>query len=237
MSGVQQNLTPSEVGLPDLLNLFQKNLLLQFNSHHIAQIQDFNKVQQTASATVNYKKSFLVPDTMGVYSEQLLDYPLMVNMPVIFLGGGDGCLTFPVESGDDCLVCFNDRDLDRWFSGSTTSAPNTSRLHAYADGVVIVGLRRLSEAIPNFSSDSVEMRTYDGLTKISLKTDGSKVTIKVGPTMTMEISATGQWKLLNAAGQDLITTLMNLFLNSTVLGVPIVPSPADFAVLTSFKPI
>lgn len=239
MTTPQQNLIPNEVGLADLLNLFEKNLLLKFNCHHIAQIQDFNRNQQTASATINYKKSFSVPDAMGVYSEKLVDYPLLVNCPVIFLGGGDGFLTFPVQSGDDCLVLFNDRDIDNWFAGSSTSAPHSPRLHSFSDGLIIVGPRRLSEVIPNFSSDSVEIRTFDGLTKISMKMDGSRVTIKVGPLLTFVLNQDGTVQITNPAG-ELLTSIANLFTAitaGTVLGVPIVLPPTyatDLAIVETF---
>jgi len=236
----QQNLNPNEVELKDLLSLFEKNLLLKFNCHHIAQIQDFNPAQQTASATINYKKSFSLPNSMGVYTEQLVDYPLLVNCPVIFLGGGDGCLTFPVQTGDDCLVLFNDRDIDNWFSGSITSAPRTGRLHAFPDAIIIVGLRMLREVIPSFSTDSVELRNFLGTTKISMKMDGSQVSIKVGPLMTFILKQDGTVSITNESGQDLLQTLANLFAAIpalTVLGVlPVMPPTyaTDLAVLETY---
>jgi hypothetical protein len=134
------------------------------------------------------------------------------------------------------MILFNDRDIDNWFNGSTASGVNTARMHSFSDGIVLIGPRSLPNIIPSFDSDGMAFRTKTGTTKIKILEDGSKIIITVGPFMTMEIDATGQWKLLNAAGQDLITTLMNLFTQSTVLGVQIVPSPADFLVLTSFKP-
>lgn len=227
MTAPQQNLVPSEVDLNDTLNLFKKNLLLRFNCHHVAKVQSFNKVTQTASVTINYKKSFSLPNSMGVYSEKLVDYPILASCPVIFVGGGGGCLTFPVEQGDDCLVLFNDRDIDNWFSGSSTSAPQTSRLHSFSDGLIIVGPRSMNNLIPTFSDDAIELRTIDGLTKVSIKTDGSQVTIQVGPLLTFVLNQDGTVQITNPTG-ELLSVLFNLLSaipSGTVLGVPLVLPP------------
>jgi hypothetical protein len=58
------------------------------NCHAIATIQSFDPTKQTASATVNYKKTYFKPDTAGVYRPVLVDYPQLIDCPVIFLGGG-----------------------------------------------------------------------------------------------------------------------------------------------------
>lgn len=202
MTVAQQNLIPNEVELRDLLNLFEKNLMLKFNSHHIATIQDFNPAQQTASATINYKKSFSLPNAAGSYTEQLVDYPLLVNCPVIFLGGGETSLTFPVDSGDTCLVLFNDRDMDNWFAGSTSSAPHTSRLHSFSDGIIIVGPRALRDVITDFDTSRATLR-YGLLSRVAI--GETQAVLENGPkeTPTCTVGAvSGKALIQNVASGD-----------------------------------
>lgn len=208
---IVQNLIPNDPDMKDLLNLFKKEIFLNLNTHHIGKIQSFNPLNQTAMVTINYKKTYFEPNLItGVYANKLVDYPILIDCPVICSGGGTGLITFPISKGDDCLVIFNDRDLDNWFQGSSTSANATGRLHSFADGIILVGLRSLNHAVINYSGSDIELRTTDGLTKIAIAGDGSKVTVTVGPTMTLVISATGKVSITNGVG-ELISSLVKLY--------------------------
>lgn len=233
-----QNLISADPELKDVLSLFRRDIFLNLNCHAIGKIQLFNPLNQTATVSINYLKTFLVPDITGVYVNKMVSYPLLGTCPVICLGGGNTAMTFPITTGDDCLVFFNDRDMDNWYSGSSTSGVNTPRMHSISDAIVLVGLRSQNNVLPNYNPTDAEFRTKDGLTKIAIKADGSKVTITVGPFMTFEIDETGKIKATNTtfALGDLITAIFNLFTQSTVLGLPLITPPNDLAVLASFKP-
>lgn len=165
-----QNLIPNEPELKDLFALFRKEVFLGLNCHAIATVQSFNADNQTASATVNYKKTFFKPDATGVYNPTLVNYPQLIDCPVIFLGGGGASLTFPVAQGDECLVLFNDRDLDRWFQGNSNINPATPRLHSFSDAILLVGLRSLANSVPNFNPDNAEIQT--GSLKVTFRKEG-----------------------------------------------------------------
>ncbi len=211
LNPLPNNQQPSELDLTDILELTKKDLLLNLNCHAIAQIQMFNPLQQTATASVNYRRTLYKNDPLtGVRIATLVNYPFLADCPVMFLGGGNGCLTFPVTTGDDCLVFFNDRDIDNWFSGSTTSGVATNRLHSFSDGIILVGLRNLNNVIVNFNGADIELRTRDGLTKIVIAGDGTSVTVNVGPAMTLVLSADGTVSITNGV-TELISALISLF--------------------------
>lgn len=192
-----ENLTPQEPELKDLLDLFRKNLLLGFNCHHIGAVQSFNSAKQTATATINYKKTFLKPDSTGVYKTTLEDYPTLIDCPVVVLGGGGASLTFPVAKGDECLVLFNDRDFDAWFQGNTGAAVPTSRLHSFADGIILVGIRSL----PNV------LKTYDTVRAVlSL----GQATVGVGGGGGTKVLIGNNTTTLNTLLQSLLTDLLTL---------------------------
>lgn len=153
MSSLPFTQSPAEPHLKDVLDQLRKSILLGLNCHHVGTVQAFDETQQTATITLNYKKTFYqLNQSTKLYAPVLIDYPVMTECPVIVLGGGSGRLTFPISRGDECLVLFNDRDLDNWFQGSSGSAPATPRLHSFADGIALVGLRSLGKVIDNYDT-------------------------------------------------------------------------------------
>lgn len=149
-----QNLNPvGEPQLLDLLQLWRKDLLLAFNCHAIANVSEFFPGDQTATVTIAYKQSYLAKNPDGTYSIKLSDYPALVKAPVHIYGGGGGFLTFPIAAGDECLVCFNDRDLSDWLQGKKAGPPATTRLHSFSDAIIIVGLKSALQKIEGYDME------------------------------------------------------------------------------------
>ncbi len=231
-----QNFVPNEPELKDVLNLLKKEILLKLNCHAIVTVQSFDKDAQTATATVNYKRTYFERDAVsGTYSPVPVNYPVMVDCPVMFLGGGNSALTFPVAKGDEALALFNDRDMDNWFAGSSGSVVATSRLHAFSDGILLVGLRSQANVIPDFNGDAAEFRTKSGSARVVVHDDYIRLVFP-DSDMTLEVTSTGKFKVLNSSGEDLITALINIFTQAEAGGFPLVVPPTDLAVLQSLKP-
>lgn len=147
------NQTPVDPSLKDLLDMLKKDIFLSLFCHQIGTIKEFDSTNQTASITINYKKTFYqLNAATGLYSPVLVDYPALVDCPVICLGGGATALTFPIQAGDECLVLFNDRDMDNWFQGGAGAALATPRLHSFSDGVALVGLRSLGNVLTDYDA-------------------------------------------------------------------------------------
>jgi hypothetical protein len=198
LSNIQQNLVPTEPHLIDLLNLFKKQIFLDFNSHHLGTIQSFNALTQTASASINYPKTFFnFNTTTGVYETTVQNYSVITEAPVIILGGGEGAITFPIAAGDECLIFFNDRDLDNWFVGGAGSPCATARLHSFSDALILVGISSLANVYLNYDTTRVVLR--NGVTGTTL----------VGVSAT-QIKIANATTTLNTLLQSLITDLTNL---------------------------
>lgn len=131
--------------LSDLFDTWKRDIFLSLNCHAIATVQKFDRVALTVSATINYSKSYLQLQPNGKYITVLVDYPILLDCPAIILGGGGGSISFPIGKGDQCLILFNDRDIDNWFSGASVGELATNRLHSFSDGIALVGLNKVSD--------------------------------------------------------------------------------------------
>lgn len=210
-----QNQAPTDVTLADAFALAKKDVLLNLNAHHIGTVQSFNAAKQTATATINYKKTFFqLNAATGVYNPVLFDYPELVDCPVIFLGGAATALTFPVAQGDECLVLFNDRDMDNWFTGGGGGAVATPRLHSFADGIILVGLRSLGNVLQNVDAVRATLRgSKDGQTIVG-----------VGATL---IKIANSQYTLNSLLQELISDVQSLVSATAAITVTYLPGPGS----------
>lgn len=196
MADLPHVILPTEPSLKDAFNAHKMDVLATLNCHHVGQVEEFNADEQTAKVSIVYKRTYFEKRD-GAYKPVLVDYPVLVDSPVICLGGGGGRLTFPIAKGDECLVLFNDRDIDNWFEGSTGAAVATPRMHAFADAFVLVGLR----SRPNVLADYDEVRT--ALTQ-------GDATVAVGGAGGAKVLITNADGTLNDALQTLSAKLKTL---------------------------
>lgn len=192
------------VGLTDILVELARGINLKLNCHAIAQIKSFNATTQTCTATINYQKTIVTRNSDGTYSEKAENYPVLVDVPVIILIGGNSALTFPISAGDDCLILFNDRDMDNWVTSGQVLPPNTARLHDLNDGVALVGLRPATKAIASY--DTTRARLQNGNTYVGV--GASKVKIDNGTKTLKDLldATNGILKILNDLNTALVPT-------------------------------
>src|SRR4051812_5415291 len=74
-------------------------------------VQSFDSVKGTCKVQPTIKAR--VRDAQG--KESWVAMPLLVDVPVIFLGGGGFVVTFPVKKDDECLIFFGCRCIDAWW--------------------------------------------------------------------------------------------------------------------------
>jgi hypothetical protein len=100
---IQQAKNKVNPDLKDVLDLLSRNIKMTLNCHAIAQIQSFDPAKQTVSATLMYKKTVFKRQTNSSYKSTLADYPILLDVPAVVLGGGSSHLTFPIAKGDECV--------------------------------------------------------------------------------------------------------------------------------------
>ncbi len=209
--------------LTDVLNSHGNQLFIDLNCHHLATIQAFDASKQTVQVSINYKQTYFDFVTEGqVTAPRLVDYPIIIDVPLIVIGGGTARITFPVSPGDQCLLLFNDRDIDNWYNGSTTSENATARLHAFSDAVALIGPNNLNTVIENY--DAIRAIITNGTAKSGINPQENKLTLTNG-----SIS-------LNDVLQDLCTEIKNLIVAINTLKVTGVLPGSPIQLSTSLDP-
>lgn len=180
-SPLARNKPLEEISLTDVLIEHARALNIKLNCHAIAQVQEFNSAKQTITATINYQREVVKRNTNGTYSVKAQNYPVLSNVPIIILSGGNANLTFPIQKGDDCLILFNDRDMDTWLSSSTIQPPNSNRLHDFSDAVALVGLKPFTKSISAYDATRAKLsngETYVGVSDSHVKIANNITTLK-----------------------------------------------------------
>ena len=168
---------PNPIANPDLralLNAHADEIFASLNCHQIGTIIDYTEATGTATVQINAKRIvYNTPQTGDSVLQQtptLVDYPPLKDVPVMFPSGGGAFLYFPVKKGDQCLLLFNDRDIDSWFEAGGTNPPPSARMHSLSDAIAIVGISNKVTPPPVGGGDVVLI--YSGGT-ISINLAGS----------------------------------------------------------------
>lgn len=118
--------------------------------------------------------------------------PLLMDVPVVFPGGGGFSLTFPVTAGDECLVVFGDRCIDAWWQHGGTQAPMEPRMHSLSDAFALVGIRNQTRALGAYSTTHAQLRSDDGTLYLEMQPGGVlKVVAPSGMQLIGNLDVTG----------------------------------------------
>lgn len=131
-------------------------------------VQSFDPKAMTVTVQPSIRGRIERPDG----SIASVNLPLLVDVPVVYPGGGGFTLTFPIRLGDECLVLFADRCIDSWWQSGGIGEPLEARMHNLSDGFALVGPRSLARSLPSVSTQNTQLRTDDGATYLEIQPNG-----------------------------------------------------------------
>lgn len=100
------------------------------------------RVTAVGATTINCR-----PVINRVVNGESIALPEFVDVPPLFLQGGNSYTAHPIAIGDYCLLIFTERCFDRWYAGQDYQPPLELRMHDYSDAIAIVGINPLADAI------------------------------------------------------------------------------------------
>lgn len=125
-----------------------------------------------------------------------IDLPLCVDVPCQFPSGNRFFITWPVFPGDECLLIFSQRCIDRWALEGDTQEPDDYRIHDMSDAFAIVGVNSLPLAIEDFQMDGIDIRSPLRASFVKVKDD----TIEVFAEVLVDVKA----PTINATATEVI---------------------------------
>jgi phage baseplate assembly protein gpV len=147
-------------------------------------VQSFDP--ETVTVSVQPAIRYTEKDKDG--NESTHDYPLLVDVPVIFPHGGGCTLTFPVKAGDECLLIFADRCIDFWWQSGGVQEPVDTRMHDLSDAFAIPGPMSQTRKVGGISTSAAQLRTDDGAAFVEVAA-GHAITLQTPGRLTA--TATG----------------------------------------------
>ena len=101
-----------------------------------------------AKVTAVQEKTISVQPVINrVVDGKSIQLPQFTKVPPLFMQGGGSYTAHPIAVGDYCLLILTERCFDRWYSGSDFQDPAEFRMHDYSDGIAIVGINPIAEAL------------------------------------------------------------------------------------------
>lgn len=156
----------------------------------IVQSFDSNKMTCTAQPAIKAKitteRAFVSAKRPGD-AFPWVTLPLLVDVPVMFPGGGGYTLTFPIAQGDEALIVFASRCIDDWWATGKVGLQSELRMHDLSDGFALVGVRSQPRVFE--VAESCQLRSDDGETLVDLSPGRIQLTADVVVAHAREVFA------------------------------------------------
>lgn len=194
----------------DELNFWRN--MLQINTCIPAVVDTFDPATQRISARPAIRGKFINPDDFSV---QYFDYPKITNIPLALQWSPNvGGVTYPIKSGDICTLIFSQRSLDNFLISGKTSDPfdpadakyTEIRLFDLTDAMCFPGIITNNLQIQGYNNDAIEVRTADGLKKVSVSEN--ELTLQAGSSI---------MKVMDA-GVEIVTPIVDIKGNVNITG-------------------
>lgn len=132
--------------------------LSALNKVLVCKVVDFNE----SDSSVNVRPVVDVRNEEG----DLVEYPVIYGVDVLFPAGGDSAITWQINKGDQGVVLFNDVCLDEWRVTKSSTVTNNARRDSLSDGVYIplVTLKDATKAYLRLISGGYGVFIRDGVT-------------------------------------------------------------------------
>jgi len=127
-------------------------------------IQSFDSDKQTATVQLAINERINLNGDLSW--EQI---PVLLDVPVLFPRSGGYSITFPVRSGNECLVVFSDMCIDSHYqSGGINNIQPDKRRHDLSDGMCFITGTSQPNSLSSVSTNSLQIRSDDGSTIIDV---------------------------------------------------------------------
>lgn len=165
------------------------------------------------AVTISAQPTIKIPVRNEKGDIELVQLPLLEDVPVMFPCAGGFTITHPIQKGDECLVSFAARNIDLWWQSGGVQNPFDTRKHDLSDGFAHFRPQSQANKISDISTENLEIRSDDNATKIQITPGGiinfigQKAVFHCDVEMTKTLTVTGLIKSL----EDVVAKVVSLF--------------------------
>lgn len=170
----------NEPSLMGVLKVLKENIFDTMCCVKIGYIDSYD-YDTRVSRVVIYNKRVVGLNDKG---EHILENYPPLYCKTLFLGGGGNGINWDIQQGDECIVFFNDTEIETpWISGQVSDI-KYGRQHNYTDAICLTGFTTLPKATP--TDTNLNLYSKNGIIKL----DGD-VTVNGTLTVTGDIIVNG----------------------------------------------
>ena len=150
----------NEPSLMGVLKVLKENIFETMCCVKIGYIDSYD-YDTRISRVVIYNKRVIGLNDKGEHI--LEDYPPLY-CKTLFLGGRNNGMNWDIEQGDECIVFFNDTEIETpWISGQVSDI-KYGRQHNYTDAICLTGFTTLPKATP--TDTNLNLYSKNGIIKL-----------------------------------------------------------------------
>lgn len=96
-------------------------------------VQSYDPVKNTVEAQPAIREKMIDENNVESY----INLPLLINVPVVFIGSDKYSVKFPIRKNDEVLIFFSDLAIDSFWESGSIQNPIEIRRHDLSDGIAI----------------------------------------------------------------------------------------------------
>ncbi|EOY1421757.1 Gp138 family membrane-puncturing spike protein [Yersinia enterocolitica] len=154
--------------LAETLRTLQSSVSSQLRVSMPGIVQSFDADSVTCDIQIGIK---------GESGGESTNLSVLTSVPVVFPRGGGVTMTFPIKSGDECLLVFGDRCIDFWHQSGDIQETVDERQHDLSDAFAIIGPQSQAKKISGISTSAAQLRSDDGSTYFEINPTTKKIKI------------------------------------------------------------
>ena len=124
------------------------------------------------AVTISAQPTIKIPIRNKYGTVELLQLPLLEDVPVMFACAGGFTITHPINKGDECFVSFASRNIDIWWQSGGIQNPFDTRKHDLSDGFAFFRPQSQAKKISDISTTDLEIRNDANTCKIQITPGG-----------------------------------------------------------------
>jgi hypothetical protein len=122
-------------------------------------------------------------------SHEWLQMPKLEDVPIHYPRGGGAVVTMPVGDGDEGLLVFSMRSIDKWWQQGGVQEQTDARMHDISDAFFIPGFNSQPRKIKNVSTSKWQLRTDEETPTHYVEFDPANKKYKIKSPNPVEIDA------------------------------------------------